>query len=204
MPQARWTADPEYTGSMRFSKRHRDMMGEDYARWATADTPQWQLWAAYSAAALVCYLIIRAVHRLLRRIQSDRAARALLLAESRATDASGGARVATKQQRAPTGPVERVCRFCDVAVPQDDMMAAHVGGKRHRRMVALAGSTAGDADACWVWREAAPPPAEAPAPEPAPEIEIPTQTRGKGRWEQPKRRGARGPDRAEVEKYISR
>ena len=189
--EVRWTPSSEYEGSMRFSKRHRDAMGEEYARWAQADTPEWQYWAACTAASLTAYVLLRAAHRLLRRLQSDRAARALLLDESRAAAAAAesACSATATQQRTPTGKVERVCRFCDVPVTEDDMMALHLGGKRHRRMVALAGSAAGDVASPWVWREATPPPPE-PAPAPAPEVEIPTQqNRGKGRWEQPKRRG---------------
>ena len=54
----------------------------------------------------------------------------------------------------------RVCRFCEVAVPKDEMVAAHLSGKRHRK---LAGSRA--AEECFVWLEKEPA-AQAPSPEP--------------------------------------
>ena len=45
----------------------------------------------------------------------------------------------------------RTCRFCEVAVPNDAHVAAHLDGKKHRKL-------AGDAtpSQCWVYREVEP------------------------------------------------
>ena len=71
------------------------------------------------------------------------------------------AAAATAKPRRKKRAVERVCRFCEVAVPKDEMVAAHLSGKRHRK---LAGSRA--AEECFVWLEKEPPEQEL-SPEPS-------------------------------------
>ena len=71
------------------------------------------------------------------------------------------AAAATAKPRRKKKAVERVCRFCEVAVPKDEMVAAHLSGKRHRK---LAGSRA--AEECFVWLEKEPPEQEL-SPEPS-------------------------------------
>ena len=52
-------------------------------------------------------------------------------------------------------PTARTCRFCDVVIGEEALMAVHTSGKRHQKLAALAGVT-GDAarEDCWVWRVA--------------------------------------------------
>ena len=59
--------------------------------------------------------------------------------------ATKGAKKGKKGGRVPT---VRTCRFCEVAVPNDAHVAAHLDGKKHRK---LAGNRA--PEECWVWVE---------------------------------------------------
>ena len=70
----------------------------------------------------------------------------------------------------------RMCRFCEVAVPKDEMVAAHLSGKRHRK---LAGGRRA-AEECFVWLEKEPA-AQAPSPQPGSLAPEPEPEPGPGR-----------------------
>ena len=95
------------------------------------------------------------------RAHTRREAKAGAKPKSARQAAAAEAAAATAKPRRKKKAVERVCRFCEVAVPKDEMVAAHLSGKRHRK---LAGSRA--AEECFVWLEKEPPEQEL-SPEPS-------------------------------------
>ena len=155
--QARWTPT-EDAGSLRFSQRYRDQAGEDYAAWAVTDLELsiWKL-ARLACSCLVLVVVAMAVRWLYCRPQvylSDRTAAQLVAEDAK------GAQEANRQKAAaaaavsasvPTGPLDRFCRFCDMAIDEEHVQS-HLQGKRHQKLKAAAGSLA--SDDCWVWRPA--------------------------------------------------
>lgn len=86
----------------------------------------------------------------LRRWRSERVARELARQADEAAKATQAAKAAADETRRPPRPrvgmpSVRVCRFCDVEMQEgDEFLAAHLGGKRHARLVRAAGALAGD------------------------------------------------------------
>lgn len=154
-----------------------------------AQTHRCERVAELLSAALVL-LLHRAITRCVLGYRSERAARQLLRqdAEAKAAMAKEAEERASearrrKREQVSTGPMVRFCRFCDTAIESDEHMEPHLGGKRHKKCVAAAGSLAGDVDDCWVWREGVPARAEAAAaprpPSPPPVFAAPSR---KGKW----------------------
>ena len=174
--EAKWTP-AEDAGSLRFSKQYRDAVGENYEQWLEPEpdpssvavavaaleeltgVPAWQAVAA-AATTLACMWVARrwAVPAI-RQAQSDRMAASLLTEEERAAAAAAAgpadiAAAAAAGQGPDAGPLERVCRFCDVAVGES-YVDSHVNGKRHGKMRAEHIKFGADPEAVWAWRPVA-------------------------------------------------
>ena len=156
----------EDAGSLRFSKRVRDGLGEDYERWSSTDLELYLerlgLDAGATLVACCAVLVVGALARwLYYRLRvglSNRTGRLLVEEEAQAASAAAAVEVAAKREKATpalafaqsgAGPLARHCRFCDVYVA-DEHMDAHMSGKKHRKMVELAGSLS--TREIWVWR----------------------------------------------------
>ena len=174
--QARWTP-AEDAGSLRFSQRYRDEEGEDYSAWAVTDRQLNMSKLARQTCGCVVVAIVgvaaRWLYRRLRVYLSDRTAAQLV------ADDAKGAQEARRQKAAaaaaaasasvPTGPLERFCRYCDMAI-EEEYVQSHLQGKRHQKLKAAAGSLA--SDDVWVWRPAREKVLSAPAA-PVPEVVVP-------------------------------
>ena len=174
--QARWTP-AEDAGSLRFSQRYRDDEGEDYSAWAVTDRQLNMSKLAWQTCGCVVVAIVgvaaRWLYRRLRVYLSDRTAAQLV------ADDAKGAQEARRQKAAaaaaaasasvPTGPLERFCRYCDMAI-DEEYVQSHLQGKRHQKLKAAAGSLA--SDDVWVWRPAREKVLSAPAA-PVPEVVVP-------------------------------
>ena len=96
--------------------------------------------------AMLCLRPSRA--RKARACKKDGARKGPTPKQAKAARQQAAAAPPPKQKKKKRLPKVRMCRFCEVAVPKDDMMAAHLSGKKHRK---LAGARS--ADECWVWVE---------------------------------------------------
>ena len=112
-------------------------------------------------AILTLLAVWRLLRPRLRSMQSDWAARAVLREEAAAAEAASrrGVEAAKHPKRASLkaeseGPTLRTCRFCDIVLEDEALIAAHVGGKRHLKLAALAGASGEAVQNCWVWRVA--------------------------------------------------
>ena len=177
--QARWTP-AEDAGSLRFSQRYRDQEGEDYGAWAVTDRElNMSKLARHTCGCLVIAVLGVAVRWLYRRLRvhlSDRTAAQLV------ADDAKGAQEASRQKAAaavaaaaasasvPTGPLDRFCRFCDMAI-DEEFVQSHLQGKRHQKLRAAAGSLA--SDDVWVWRPAREKVVSAAPAAPEPEVMVP-------------------------------
>lgn len=214
---AEWTPDAD-AGSIRFSTNYRRSVGEDVARWSRRDRPWWipeeaaalmdehdlpdaALLIVAVAVLLIARAIVSSILSCCRARRSESVAQELLReADAPAPPAAGHAVLP-----APTGLLVRYCRFCDVPIEDDAKVDAHLGGKRHAKLVVAAGALAkGD----WWCMRAAPETARgglaAPAAASADEAAAPAPTEpdtavlsrtgggdgGKGKWStaQPRRR----------------
>ena len=117
-------------------------------------------WLARGCCGLATLLLLWAQLLLpwIRVKQSEWAAQAMLAAEAKRKAAESQTKraangKAARRAQQPAESTVRTCRFCDVVIEEDALMATHTGGKRHQKLAALAGVT-GDAarDDCWVWR----------------------------------------------------
>ena len=168
-------------GSLRFSKRVRDGLGENYARWSSTDLEIFLdrlgqdagVTLVVGCAVLVVGVLVRWLYYRLRVGLSNRAGRLLVEEEARAASEAAAAAAASKREKATpalgstpssAGRLARHCRFCDVFVA-DEHVDAHLGGKKHCKMVTLAGSLSSSGTReIWVWRprEEAEKPVECP------------------------------------------
>lgn len=174
----------EDAGSLRFSKRIRDGLGEDYARWSSTDLElhlerlgqDVGVTLVVSCTVLVVGVLARWLYHRVRVGLSNRAGRLLVEEEARAASEAAAAAEASKREKAEkataavtsstsssAGPMARHCRFCDVYVA-DEHVDAHLSGKKHRKMVELAGSLSSGTGEIWMWqpREQTEAPAECP------------------------------------------
>ena len=174
--QARWTP-AEDAGSLRFSQRYRYEEGEDYSAWAVTDRQLNMSKLARQTCGCIVVAIVgvaaRWLYRRLRVYLSDRTAAQLVAddakgaQEARRQKAAAAAAAAAASASVPTGPLERFCRYCDMAI-DEEYVQSHLQGKRHQKLKAAAGSLA--SDEVWVWRPArekvvAPAVPAAPVPE---------------------------------------
>ena len=176
--QARWTP-AEDAGSLRFSQRYRDEEGEDYSAWAVTDRQLNMSKLARQTCGCVVVAIVgvaaRWLYRRLRVYLSDRTAAQLVAddakgaQEARRQKAAAAAAAAAASASVPTGPLERFCRYCDMAI-DEEYVQSHLQGKRHQKLKAAAGSLA--SDDVWVWRPAREKVLSAPAA-PVPEVVVP-------------------------------
>ena len=164
---------------MRFSSNNRDRSTYADAAWSKRDIPfwmperlaniilerlDWPMWVVYGAliGALTTALIlagacVREIRDSIRVWKSTRATREIVRLEEeekarrRKTAEASAAAARTAPVPSLSGPLVRVCRYCDVPIA-DDFVEAHQAGKKHRRLASL---TAGGVGAdCWVWRRA--------------------------------------------------
>jgi hypothetical protein len=170
----------EGAGSLTFSKRHRDAMGEDYEQWFEPETeptpfaaacmaveaatgvPAWKCVLA-TLATLACVVTARQwVAVKVHIVQSASAATALLTQEERAADAkrSRAEEVKAEQTKAAAAaaapaadaPMQRVCKFCDIYVP-DEFVSSHAAGKKHGKARDAHVKRGADPTDFWIWRE---------------------------------------------------
>ena len=135
--------------------------------------------ARHTCGCLVIAVLGVAVRWLYRRLRvhlSDRTAAQLV------ADDAKGAQEASRQKAAaavaaaaasasvPTGPLDRFCRFCDMAI-DEEFVQSHLQGKRHQKLRAAAGSLA--SDDVWVWRPAREKVVSAAPAAPEPEVMVP-------------------------------
>ena len=202
MARARWTP-ADGAGSMRFSKRYRDTAGEEYAQWLDDDAPPFTASNVATVVGgvllLLCALALaRRIVHLVRSLRSDWRARELVASEERwaasAAAAAAEARLARAGVEGPTRQRERICRFCDVAV-SDEHEVAHLAGKKHRRLAAIAERAASGPSSCWAWREVCAPAAReaaeqggSPRDSAEPVVELIASGKGKGAWQPVRRR----------------
>ena len=172
--EATWTP-AEDAGSMRFSQNLRDRSTYAQASWARRDRPLWMpevladillerldlsMGAVYLFLAVVLAIIalcVRETRVYLRAWRSDTVMVQIVRQEkaekAQAAAAAAAAKAIASAPDAPgsSGPLVRCCRFCDVPIA-DEFVDAHAAGKKHKRLVSVAGSAG--ADCCWVWRSA--------------------------------------------------
>lgn len=167
-------------GSMRFSTNYRDPASYKHVSYAQRERPfwlpepiahalldemDWPFWAVNGLAAAcvaLCILIVREVHECMRALQRDKATRELLLDEQPAIVAAAAARAQCVEPPSDGRMRVRVCRFCDIEIA-DEYVDAHLSGKRHKKLEAVAGSLSAGRS-CWFWRLSEAPRAAAPAP----------------------------------------
>ena len=174
--QARWTP-AEDAGSLRFSQRYRDDEGEDYSAWAVTDRQLNMSKLAWQTCGCVVVAIVgvaaRWLYRRLRVYLSDRTAAQLVADDAKGAQEArrqkAAAAAAASASSVPTGPLERFCRYCDMAI-DEEYVQSHLQGKRHQKLKAAAGSLA--SDDVWVWRPAREKVLSAPAA-PVPEVVVP-------------------------------
>ena len=208
----KWTAAGEVS---RFSKKYRDALGVDDSKWTQGEWEAWArgavatidaaaMWLGVPTSVVWAFVLLATLLVIgqggLRRFVSarkrNRVARALLLAEAaeaqQRTQAAAELQAQMRRAKVPTANGTenrnsvRTCRFCDLPVVDDTFVEAHVRGKRHVKLAALAGAVAAEAIAdCWVWREAVSTRAAESAPEespPEPPKQFAAPSKG-GRWE---------------------
>lgn len=175
MTEQTWTA-ADGAGSARFSTNLRDPASYAKQAWAQRDRPWWMPEVAalklldeldlsnavagvvLSAAAVLAALILINVGGFIREEinwrRSSSAARQLVKQEKAAAAEKAAAKRAAASATEPSKECSlarhvRHCRFCDVPI-EDEFVAAHEAGKKHKRLKAAAGSLA--EGSCWVWR----------------------------------------------------
>ena len=180
--RATWTPASDSSATGRFSRRHRDALGnDDYKRWLAPDEEDVstaRLPAAVLLLAACLAALLGLAWRRLRVMRADWAARRLL-AEEQPTKSQvvRDAFAAATATGAVGGVKQRFCRLCDVPV-DDDHLLAHTSGKKHQRLLSKTvvdeqgRLVTGDKVPCWCWREVAPPPPPPPEAPPADAAEL--------------------------------
>ena len=135
--------------------------------------------ARQACGCLVVAVVGVAVRWLYRRLLvylSDRTAAQLVADDAKGAQeasrqkAAAAAAAAEASASVPTGPLDRFCRFCDMAI-DEEYVQSHLQGKRHLKLKAAAGSLA--SDDVWVWRPAREKVVLAAAGAPEPEVMVP-------------------------------
>eukprot|EP00729_Bicosta_minor_P013438 gene13438-8872_t len=172
MVDIKWTPAAG-AGSLRFTKRARDALGEDYSQWLddgaeAADAalervgvPAWIVWTALQV--LLAFVFGRWVLRSvvmpwIHGVKSSKVASELMseakdAAKAKAADEQRNAKLKTdlEAEQRIDGPAQRQCRFCDVDV-DEDFVDSHLGGKKHGKAVANQLKRGRPGTDCWTWR----------------------------------------------------
>jgi hypothetical protein len=216
--QARFTP-AEGAGSMIFSTSRRDRASYVGESWATRDRPWWmperlalilldELDLHSTVASAICIAmavtalcggrwITRRLYGAYRWRRSSFAAREIIRMEkeeaaarhSAAASKVDAAKLTSSDSCTSEGAMVRYCRYCDVPI-EDEYMAAHESGKKHRRRLDAAGALARGHETCWEWRQAPTQAEQTPEPSTgtaAHEVLLPSSTatsagKGLGAW----------------------
>ena len=127
------------------------------------------------SSLLIAVATVAACRRLLSAAQRQRPK-----TKKKSTGATEAAKpAAAKPPKKKKIPKVRMCKYCEVPIPSDLFMQAHLAGKKHRK---LAGEYT--PEECWVWVEK---PSEegkdAEAKEAAPQPPVATDMQDEGTWE---------------------